>query len=778
MINDKDPYWKHTILRIIEWASEIWGGFQTIIIPTNGKIIDECFWAILERYSPDYIYKYNQTVEDLRYADPKKYEEILARERKALEKHKPSIDDEEIDRYMQEYIYRGSLKKFEFDKALQDELKYRLAPFHFEEHVIQNKLSVLGGHAFPETQIADIINYTDEKTYFSYELGENTPLSTKLLIYSVIGKINSSYHKALESNGIEVISVPDQLPLDILVKSTVDGQIAISDLNFYHALEDALENKEHKKIQVDPTVFQNTPFKKSLLKLGLYHMVTEHRDWEEPVILVAGNTLADFCLYYCLSRLHENVFLLPDGRNSALRKAVVRMILNKISYGHSDKEVHVTSVSFRDKQLSNEIEKLKKYNLIRGVWNPVSIEKGIKEFTKCVYYINEQDNYDVEQTLTFVDGTSVGRLKTPKPKNFSYIDPTKHRWITDVKIDNMMLPPVYFMHNYLISLSSGHESRLSKYGLSYLCPNIGFWGGDVDTNIVKPKVFLPKTLDFVRKLFQEQGFEGVTLSDKGNYTSRIIQKFGSLDDVVKFFKDEKNYTLLGKFYEEKSKKEKGGAEVVNISTNEKRSYINFDVIKGILGSEKDTENFIDTFTKKQLLYRGYILKCEECKHDEWYPLGKVSETYECTRCGTRQALVHSSWREPSEPPLYYKIDEVFRLFYSSNLYVDILTLGKIKETSKESFIYTPELEISNSALKKEIDFLCIPDGKLVLGECKSGTIKDEEITKWQHFLNELKIYPDTVLFSFMSEGCSADKKVKLDNIKNAKIWLRKDLFND
>jgi hypothetical protein len=43
LVDKGDEDWQHTCLRVIEFYSRIWGGGHNIIIPTDGKQIDERF---------------------------------------------------------------------------------------------------------------------------------------------------------------------------------------------------------------------------------------------------------------------------------------------------------------------------------------------------------------------------------------------------------------------------------------------------------------------------------------------------------------------------------------------------------------------------------------------------------------------------------------------------------------------------------------------------------------------------------------------------------------
>lgn len=71
LIDIKSPYWKAHISGAIQSFSQTWGGEHFIIVPTDGKTIDEVFWNILKKYSPDYIGRYIPCLADLKEADEK-----------------------------------------------------------------------------------------------------------------------------------------------------------------------------------------------------------------------------------------------------------------------------------------------------------------------------------------------------------------------------------------------------------------------------------------------------------------------------------------------------------------------------------------------------------------------------------------------------------------------------------------------------------------------------------------------------------------------------------
>ena len=65
LIDANDTDWQRSCLRIIEYLSQVWGGAHSLIIPTNGDTIDNCFWELLSSFDPDIICRYQKTGYDL-----------------------------------------------------------------------------------------------------------------------------------------------------------------------------------------------------------------------------------------------------------------------------------------------------------------------------------------------------------------------------------------------------------------------------------------------------------------------------------------------------------------------------------------------------------------------------------------------------------------------------------------------------------------------------------------------------------------------------------------
>jgi integrase len=127
-------------------ASEIWGGRQFLLIPTNGRRIEDKFWEILEAYSPDHIVTYNLNYADLEEADSQRFEAIKESNRKRFEDQAFAT---RFDDWFSESARFQPLDNFSIDDELQQKLIQRLSPFHFQNRAVDGFLNRQSGFTYP-----------------------------------------------------------------------------------------------------------------------------------------------------------------------------------------------------------------------------------------------------------------------------------------------------------------------------------------------------------------------------------------------------------------------------------------------------------------------------------------------------------------------------------------------------------------------------------------------------------------------------------------------------
>jgi hypothetical protein len=561
-----------------------------------------------------------------------------------------------------------------------------------------------------------------------------------------------------------------------------------------------MTNQPGTTLTPDEDFVRYVPFQASMLHLGWYYRLDTHRYWQEPVTVVVGDTVDDFCLYYCLSRLHEGVFWLPkkwldeherrrvnnlrlrrkgrSGRdypeNARVAQAIVRLLYRSIDSGRHEKRIELRSMSLSSADLRQSLR-----IMARAHWGgPAEFSERADvrvlsdSSTECIARVIEENNYVNQQEMVFIQGRSVGRVATPKPKNFSLVDPARHTWMTSLQISEYVPPPLPFLGG---QVAPTPESRVATDGIVYLCPAIGYFGGDVDAILIRPHLVIVSPREIIRQYFAEAGLE-IRPSDKGNYLADTIDRFGDLEAAAKFIGQAETRSVLDLFSLTKRSADDG--HVVFLQ-EERRAFLNYDGVKGCVG-EENAAPLIDELIGKDVLRRGLIFLCIRCRLASWYDLAGLTTEFTCRRCGLRQQFTKANWKSPEEPRWYYALAETIYQCHTHNSYLTILALDYLRQRSKESFEYLPEIDVVNfpkKSEKHEIDLACLLDGRIVLGECKTESLKPSHTNKYEALARSLGRRPDEIVFATSQKEVSEVFRLKVNGILGGIILSGNDLLN-
>lgn len=768
LIPDNDEYWKYIIIQIFEWCSRIWGGAYFLIVPTNGNEIIEPFWRILDEYSPDFVYSFSPTIQDLKLADPNKYESIITRYKNAFIKQFPDMNEENFEQFVERDIKIQRRYEYKTDEHLQQKIKQLLTPFYFNEYIVEENISTDASVPFPLTRIENIVQQGGvEKLYVVDNIED---IDCSLTFYSNWGLYSTGFEKILTEKKVKINHIPKDVLINDLLKFSIQKRVDLTEIKYRRQYQDKLE-KNNTKWYPDEDIFRFSPYETSLLKVSKYR-TNETYIGREPITLIIGDSVKDYCLYYCLSRFQEAVYWIPEVKSipksrtksepdarTILFMTTVHAVYEQIVVGQHNKAVHLSSLSLSQE----ELEEVKKY--LKTPFAPLSedfkiqieIESSPWLLQKSTYHLIEQNNYTSQDTIVFQDNKSIGRMPTPRPKNFGQVIPYDHRWITEFNIEGYKPPQLHFLGKEIIDLrGSTNETRVAKTGMCYTCPNIAYFGGDIDVTLVRPHINIIEPFMIFQEYFNEAGFTDIRLSDKGGFTQQTINKFGSLDEIGDFLKEKRGRNLLSTFREKKRSKNDTG-EVV--CPND-RAYLDIQKIQNLYGSNEQTLELIDTFIRKGILYRGTILYCSYCRGADWYNIGELDQAFICHRCSQRQIIQQLHWKEGKELTWFYKLDEVIYQGIANNMDLPLLTMAYLKKKAKSSFLYVPELEFrrreNQSKPELEVDICCIQDGRIILGECKKTKIAKNLIDKLNKFANTLLKPPDQLIIATLYPDVSED----------------------
>lgn len=788
-IDSNETDWIDICSNIIDFYSQCWGGSYNLIIPTDGIEIDETFLEILKIFDPDYLYIYEKSYLDIKLSHPEKYMEILD---KIYNKNykKIGISKKIFLKEFKNQAINNSITPFQINSRTKNEILKYVNPFGEEFNYISADTIV----EYPLTHIIDILFSTQSVGLIEAYINKNKIFN--LLCLSKLGSARwienikeSNFYENLEKKNFY-----NNFKICKTIKEVTENQ-------FSEFLESIILNNvliENHKIN---------PFKATMINLGTFRPL-EYISSQDPIVIVIGNTIKDFCLYYNISRLKNDVFWVPfnSQKNKKLDtflSNLSKIIIKKFS-SRSNKIIFFISKSISLRDLKKIIKIYEMNEFIKTNIRKEVVYNNLTKILPYIFKIYELNNYKNVYVEQFSSNKSVNFINTPLPRaehfKLNKIDTLTFRWVNDLSIglkkggnsdSRYILPKKNIFSSYLFDTNADSTEselvRVTNEGFSYIGPllSIGATRDYVENVISKLKIKLLESIDIFQIIFNSINLK-IEFSDKGIYLNEFIKKFDQLKEVVRLLSNTKIFNLFKLFIKPSQKKEE---EVPGIFlSSDRRRYLRFEDIKRILG--KDSQNIIDTFIDKEVIHRGFIFKCSRCRNTDWYAINEIDKYFVCKRCSNKEKYTINNWSlkySSNEPKWYYKLDEVIYQGFINHMESTIFTLFKIFNNTKKSFIYVPEINIykGDTSENLEVDICCISDGEIFIGECtienRLGKNKEEELKKLKHLkyiannIGAKKIIISTLQNSLTSDLKNSIKKIIPNDII---LYTKKDLLEN
>jgi hypothetical protein len=705
LVDINDPYWETSCVGVIQFLTKLWGGSLAVIIPTDGKTIAKEFWEVLSAHDPDRILCYRTTGNDLKIADPSKFQSHVDQWTQA-ELASSGMEEADLRVNIEKRLLNGNVDNFSISDELSQQIVTRLAPLHYDPTHTQEQTRQLDlthiargiEPSYPLTCVLDVIPFSDSFKIVAEIVRDGSPEAPpELWIAASLGSNDAKQTSAL----IEANVTP----------------------RTFHASQ--LSPCQLVSLGVEPGDTLKTPLPWSLSMTALaYYRSFKAMHYQLPTVIMVGDTISDFCMYYALRRLQGRALWLPkwffdvSGSYNSRLATAVRGAAELGRIEHAEQLVLAT-FSIRAPELSEAETKIRPALLTRTT---VKIETMNADLVKSQLRSPSRSctagTIGDISTHMFVDGELPGVFETPRPLKINPLNPQQHRWMVDISFEKYILPRHPALGGHVVAEGNLIDARSGKDAVSYACPGVFVMGADMDTNLVRPKLRMPNCEKIFQIIFRDCGYES-QVSDKGAYAAQVCEKFGSLEQIGYSLRT--NERMLFRKYLDTTEPPKGSHED-GTYLNDNRRYLNFRAIAKILGSHEAAISIIDSYVSKGIFYRGFIFQCHRCSDVAWFSISDISETFTCRRCRTTQPYTMKSWRHPNEPAWFYKLDEIVYLTLLHNGHVPLLTLDLLRRQSKESFLYCPELRIRPEGTQKafiEIDICCATDGRLCIGEAKS-----------------------------------------------------------
>jgi hypothetical protein len=137
--------------------------------------------------------------------------------------------------------------------------------------------------------------------------------------------------------------------------------------------------------------------------------------------------------------------------------------------------------------------------------------------------------------------------------------------------------------------------------------------------------------------------------------------------------------------------------------------------------KEEFHNWIQILASKEILLRGYNLKCPVCGLNTWYELDRVHEHIVCDGCRMEFQL-------PIRLEFAYRLNRLFLDRNNQGTITVLLTLLVLYETALDGLIWQADVnleKIDNRDEKIEIDIIAMCDGYLIVVECKNSFLPSE-----------------------------------------------------
>ena len=254
----------------------------------------------------------------------------------------------------------------------------------------------------------------------------------------------------------------------------------------------------------------------------------------------------------------------------------------------------------------------------------------------------------------------------------------------------------------------------------------------------------------------------LSLSDKGVYSAKSVELMGGVEKLASLMRDSAASAILDEFMIDHHSGERldGGKLRRRFLTVE-------DMIGAVLRRSQQTgkkvrekerkqtrENVVGlvaALLEKGVLQPGAIFDCRACRAEEWYHAREFDESFVCRRCLEKQSCGPSpDWR--------YRLHESVFQGYVQHMRAPIMALDSLRSSSQTSFVFMSEAVFTYKDGKAiEVDILACQDGKLSLGEAKSGShISGRSLAKYEQIAKDLGVHALVFATSEKAQGGCID----------------------
>ncbi len=141
----------------------------------------------------------------------------------------------------------------------------------------------------------------------------------------------------------------------------------------------------------------------------------------------------------------------------------------------------------------------------------------------------------------------------------------------------------------------------------------------------------------------------------------------------------------------------------------------------VLGErEDDLKRSLSYLFERGIFYRGHEWSCRQCRHRNWLGVEALKDVMPCEVCGRERQL-------PVDVALDFRMNEFFATCLREHDTITVAwAISALRQQARGSFMFAPQTvlyrdypENQGGRSDREIDLICIMDGKFAIGEVKA-----------------------------------------------------------
>jgi hypothetical protein len=484
--------------------------------------------------------------------------------------------------------------------------------------------------------------------------------------------------------------------------------------------------------------------------------------YQTPAVVVVGNSIQDFCLYWTLRAVRTGVLWAPtEGLdNWRLFADQFRTLIRfRIPNQHQSTSLISTSVPDEDlAQLAIQLEPRRPEQQASPV-AALSLASIGRLLPGRILNVVMHSYQSV--SIPFVDGVSGMRLPKASKGMIAFDEPAVLDLLQDVQVVDHRLPGARVFNSRL--QPEPRVSRATTDGWVFNPARILTFAYDTwETAQVDVRLRLGKPIDECLAVFAPE--LRARLSVAGQYLMRAFTFFEDPLDAAEFLTSGPVARLLDAF--RRTTPVPANRQLSGAVLHERR-FLNFHDMATVTGlPDEAMESLLEDLIGRRVLRRGFAFQCPICRWADFYALATFGDEFECRQCAqlTRWQLKDS--RHKVAPELFYGLDEILYRVADTDGHAVLRALKWLSEGSS-SFMVAPGVNIDwpGDANPWEVDAVILLDGHIVLVEVKNATaIEQRQVNKYGSLAEALRA--DTVCF-VSTKGWDDATVARLDRIRDA-----------